>query len=102
VNRSPVVAVVCTDGGQHAWTVLGDLGVYHGLLRANAGQVYGETANRRKAECVWLDDVRRPEYRVHVRCPRCRRHVQWRGERARDIVQRLAAAGVSQLDISRV
>jgi hypothetical protein len=95
------LALCCTDRGQHPWTLLGDLTISDGgLLRANVGAVYGVTAERRKDECVWLDDIRRPSYRAHARCPRCRRHIQWRGEHARKIVESSTAAGRTQFDIS--
>lgn len=102
MSRGPSVSFCCTDDGQHAWTMLGDLTISSGLLRANVGAVYGEHADRRKAECVWLDDIRRPDYRVHIRCPRCRRHIEWRGEVARALLTELYSAGESRVDISHL
>lgn len=100
------IAIVCTDKGQHPSITLGDLiivqgGQFDGLLRANqehgfdiAGKRnYGPHAHGRRGECVWLDDVPvapNTEARVHMRCPRCKRHVQWRYETAVDRLERLA------------
>lgn len=95
------VAFYCTDNGQHPWTLLGDLSCPpRGLLRANMAFAYGEHMSLRVAECVWLDDIRRPDYRANVRCNRCGRHKEWRGERARELLRDLAAAGVSRVDLS--
>lgn len=94
-----MLTVVCTDRGQHAETILGDLTRPHGLLRANAGGVGYRTE---VAASLVIDDVRRPDYRVQIRCPRCRRHIQWRGERATEIMQALESAGVSRLDVSQL
>jgi hypothetical protein len=98
------IAVVCTDRAQHAETTLGDLTWSSGLLRANVGFVYDARADRRKDECVWLDhlDPHSPEYRVHLRCPRCKREIQWTYDtavRVRDAIPE-ASPGVSHLDIS--
>jgi hypothetical protein len=97
--RDPAVALFCTDQGQHGWTLLGDLGIHGGLLTVNENFTAGQIALRRRKECVWIDGDR-CSGRVQIRCPRCRRHVPWRGERAAEIVRRLATAGVSSLDIS--
>lgn len=104
MSRAPWIAVACTDRGQHPWTQLGDLNTTDGLVRANTATVGAQHATQRRPECVWLDhlDTTRPECRVHVRCPRCRRHVQWRDERAREIISTLDAAGRNVLDISRL
>ena len=100
------LSVVCTDKGQHPGTSLGDLTAdpNGGMVRANFGFTYAELATRRKGECVWLDQLvrGRPEYRVHMRCPRCRRHVQWGHDRVVEYLPQLNAAGLVQLDISHM
>lgn len=98
------LAVGCTDKGQHGWTDLGDLHL-DGLLSVNVGFVYGEVAEHRKAECVWLDQLDPMDpasRRVHLQCPRCRRHVQWKWGRAVDVVTGMVDAGLISLDISSV
>lgn len=105
-GRGIRLAVVCTDKGQHPWIQLGDLTAQPNgeMVRANHGNAYGVQAGRRKDECVWLDqlDPGRAEYRVHMRCPRCRRHLQWGDDRVLEYLPQLHAAGLSQLDISLV
>jgi endogenous inhibitor of DNA gyrase (YacG/DUF329 family) len=39
---------------------------------------------------------------VQVRCPRCERHVQWRGDTVRKHVARCAEADVTSINISKI
>lgn len=101
-----VVTVICTDRGQHGLTQLGDLTrLPDGTWAANVSHDYGPIADRQVDSCVWLNgsgDQDDPMFRVHLRCPRCRRHEQWAGSRARERLDLLQAAGVKQLDVSLI
>ena len=104
MTREISIAVSCTDRGQHPWISLGDLTWDSGLLRANTGYSYGTVADRRKAELVWLDhlDPLSPEYRVHMKCPRCQRHVEWSHVTLVKVRDALLAADTPRVDISRL
>ena len=98
------LGVFCTDKGQHPWTLLGDLtaALDGGMVRANMGAVYGVVADRRKDECVWLDHLEqgKAEYRVHMRCPRCGRHVEWKHDRVVEVLTQFHAAALERFDLS--
>lgn len=95
-----MLVIECTDRGTHPPAILGDLTGHTSLLRANVGASYGDANRRRVDASLWLDDVRRPDYRVQARCPRCKRHEQWRGEGMVRVMEKLEVAGISRLDIS--
>lgn len=98
------LVIFCTDKGQHPWTKLGDLtaGLDGGMVRANQGFADAGVAERRKDRCVWLDhlDKGKAEYRVHMRCPRCRRHVEWKHGKVVEVLTQFRAAGLSRFDLS--
>jgi len=104
-DRGIYLTVLCTDKGQHPSILLGVLTAQPngGMVRANLVAPLGVAiAERRKDECVWLDhlDPDRAEYRVHMRCPRCRRHVQWSDDRVLEVLPQLHAAGLQHIDVS--
>jgi hypothetical protein len=109
------LAVCCTDRGQHDHTVLGELDLLYspewpdGFLMAGnelgRGHVFGHVDPDRR--CVWWDD--QDGGRAQMRCPRCGRHVQWRGDKARQVIRTFneaddvpRLAGLPSVDISHV
>ena len=109
--RVSFLEIFCTDRRQHPETNLGNLtftqyshnrGSWQAPLNLNQAVEYGRIAERRKSECVWIDhlDPGSKEYRVHMRCPRCQRHVQWTDARAQKLVPELARRGRMRLDLS--
>jgi len=94
------IAIVCTDKGQHPETALGDLSIYDGSVYANEVVVHREIADRQKSECVWIDLTDAAPFRVNMRCPRCRRHLEWSYPESVGHITRLHEHGVNQLDMS--
>lgn len=101
MHNHQLLDVYCTDRGQHSRTPLGDLALIGDTIEVNAAPIYRLTiAERRRSECVWVDDYDK----VHLRCPRCRREVQWSHDRARKAIAGLWKdnhdGGVARLDLS--
>jgi hypothetical protein len=96
VTRSSALAVACTDEGQHEWAQLGDLVLEGQKIWVNCGFTQAAIAERRKHECVWIDDHRK----VHMACPRCRREIQRTEHKMGAAMQAMVEAGVNVLDIS--
>jgi hypothetical protein len=93
------VTVTCTDRGQHRPNDLGEVSVVdrpgHGLgvVRVAEGR---RPAGRHRS--VWVDTGGR----LNLRCARCGRHIEWRGDRAAEQVTRLHAAGLDHVDVSHL
>jgi hypothetical protein len=108
-RRQIRIDIVCTEKGQHPSTTLGDLvsllrtswgapGSPPDSVQSNRKTSYHGTARRLMNECVWVN----PGGRANMRCNRCGRHVQWTPDKAKEILAKLQAAGIAQLDISLI
>jgi hypothetical protein len=110
----PAIRIVCSckgEGGKQA-IHLGDFGVVANVLRANIGVGDpGGVAARRMHECVWVSDilhegfdngepVRNRIYLANVRCPRCLRKFERRGESMIETVRRMSEAGIREVELS--
>ena len=93
----PQVIVVCTGRGTHPEALLGSLAVIESAVVANAYNMSAH-AERRKDESVWIDDVGN----IHLRCPRCRRHVPWKQANACAVIESFWSEQVAALDLSQV
>jgi hypothetical protein len=96
-----MMLIVCTDRGRHPVSLLGQLDLVDGLLRA-AERL--SMPRQHDGPCLWLDhpDPQRPDTRVQIRCPRCRRHIEWRHETATKVITRLHEAGMDRIDVSHL
>jgi hypothetical protein len=105
-----VLHIQCSAKGNHPRIDLGNLMLLDGDLEANQdSEIIGWHAKQRAGDCVWVEEVvsmskqgRISPCKVHLKCPRCSTHVQWRSETAVDRMTRLHEAGVSELDVSRI
>lgn len=92
------VGIVCADRGQHDEISLGGLSIIGEHVYANNGFRLTNAAERLKHKSVYTD----ARQRVHLACPRCRRHIEWTNEKAVGILRRLEAAGIETLDIASI
>lgn len=84
--------VYCTDKGQHQRARLGELNLFENLNGEWVGgsNILGQHLNFVPEHAVGVS-LDRDRGRVEIQCPRCPRHVQWRDERAKDVVVGLCA-----------
>lgn len=104
--------LVCTDKGQHARARLGELDLL--ISRANrlfapdvmGGSTLGQGSAAHRSHDAAGVTVDRDRDRVELRCTRCGRHVQWRGDTARQVIRAMCAGSdpwrEAQLDLSHL
>jgi hypothetical protein len=90
--------VSCTDKGQHPLARLGELNLVGDQLMTGLEWRRLPVQKPSDRPAVWWDD--RDGGRAQMRCPRCGRHVQWRGDRAREVIRAFNRAGITTIDIS--